>query len=342
MKKSKYPIKEEELHKKKVNESILSHRIIDMFDCTQHGGGSLYHYTSPEGLKGILNSRTFYFTDCQFLNDYQERININDQLAKFWSNNSRNYDKRFVTVIKNIRVNDYEDCGFSYIDNDPDFNSSQSPERYFVFSTSIDPDSLSMWKYYAKNNAYDGYCLGVFSYATTDEWIDRETGVAIEEGYVVYGDNEKQNRIKNAVDKLYIKWCTYQISDELNTKINNEFKSWASIASLFFKNECFSSEKEYRFIAVVPTDLLNTLTYDYNGHKYKMYDFRIVNGVLTPYIKMPFNYWNVSDCWVIDSIRISPSMNFEQRKLGLELYINSLDYRMANYRIYKSDIPLRY
>jgi hypothetical protein len=35
-------------------------------------GNSLYHYTNPDGLKGILESGTIFATDCRFVNDSQE------------------------------------------------------------------------------------------------------------------------------------------------------------------------------------------------------------------------------------------------------------------------------
>ena len=66
-----------------------------------------------------------------------------------------------------------------------------------------------------------------------------------------------------------------------------------------------------------------------------MYDFRMVNGVLTPFIKMPFNDWNVDECWAFDSLKIGPSANSDQKKAGLEQFIKSLDYKLHECKIYK-------
>ena len=73
-----------------------------------------------------------------------------------------------------------------------------------------------------------------------------------------------------------------------------------------------------------------------------MYDFRTLNGVLTPYIKMPFNLFMKEKCWDIESIGISPSQNSYQKKYGLELFMDSLNYEFADCKIYRSKIPLRY
>lgn len=48
-----------------------------------------YHYTSPSGLKGIINSGTIYFSDAQCLNDKKELVFINEIF-----NNARDKYKR--------------------------------------------------------------------------------------------------------------------------------------------------------------------------------------------------------------------------------------------------------
>lgn len=342
MKNNIYRIPEESLHKKRYGK----HTMTDIILSRHHGATSyasvFYHYTSPEGLKGILKNRVIFFTDCQFLNDYDERLQINDELELFWKENKRNYDTSFVSLLKNIKISNYEDNEFSYISRNKDYDTEEITSRYFVFSTSFNPDSLSLWKYYSKNNRYDGYCIGFATYALSDEWIDMDTGVAIEDGTVIYSSAEKQDMIFKVVEKLYDEWCIYKVSDDFNKRIVREFKSWVSITSLFFKNECFEDEKEYRFVAIAPSKKLKALSFDYNGYKEKMYDFRIVDGTLIPYIKIPFNFWNSENCWPISSIGISPSINYEQKKLGVEHFIKSFDYSFPNLQIYHSKVPLRY
>ncbi len=274
---NKYRVDDALLHKKNLGKHTLTEIIIKGRYSTTSWAGKFFHYTSPEGLKGILQSRILFFTDCQYLNDYNEKLSINVELDLFWHNHQQNYDQEFLNLIKDIYVDTYEDSGFSYMDG----SNNPTIYRYFILSTSYDSDSLSMWKYYAKNNTYNGYCLGLTTWALSDEWIDRETGVSIEKGDVIYSSNEKQSKILEAVEKLYLLWCTYKKSDVLNKKIIDEFRSWTSITALFFKNGCFASEKEYRFVAIAPVNQLKDLYYEYKGIQYKMYDFRLVDGVLT-------------------------------------------------------------
>ncbi len=323
-------------HEKKVQDRLKYKPFLSSFN-NDNTNKAKYHYTSPEGLMGILKTRTFFFTDSQFLNDFREKVNINEELDYFWKTHRRKYNKHFFSLLSKIRITKYEDSGFSYIDS-----YSDKPCRYFVLSLSMDGDCLSMWKYYSKSGSYNGYCIGLFDIALTDEWIDRITGAAVIAGMVEYYSEDKQNIILQTVERLYSIWQSYEYSDLLDEKIVKEFTSWMSVEALFFKDECFADERETRYVAIVPTDELNNLYYEYKGNKYKMYDFRIVNGMYIPYIKMPFNDWNQDVCWAINSIRIGPSGDDEQKKAGIKQFVRSLDYEFDTCHIVKSNIPVRY
>src|SRR5674476_315094 len=111
---SKYRIDESQLHKKKLGKHTLTDVIVKGRYSTTAWAGQFYHYTSPEGLKGILQNLILFFTDCQYLNDTSERLSINTEIDKFWYANQKNYDKDFFQLIKDIRVDNFEDAGFSY------------------------------------------------------------------------------------------------------------------------------------------------------------------------------------------------------------------------------------
>ena len=73
-KQQKYRIEEALLHKKNLGKHTLTNVIVSKYSATTSGVGPFYHYTSPEGLMGILRNKHIFFTDCQFLNDYQENL----------------------------------------------------------------------------------------------------------------------------------------------------------------------------------------------------------------------------------------------------------------------------
>ena len=72
------------LHTKHVTKTVLSNRI--SYKRAFIGDTcAAYHYTSPEGLMGILKNCEIFFTDAEFLNDASERKNINEDLNRFWA-----------------------------------------------------------------------------------------------------------------------------------------------------------------------------------------------------------------------------------------------------------------
>lgn len=335
----KYRVDETELHKKNLGKNTLKDKLVSVCDVTMGLATSVYHYTSPEGVMGILKNREIYFTDAQYLNDYRERMSINDELRWFWTQHYREYDKQFMQLFKGIYIDSYEDNGYAYLDEEME----EGVYRYFILSASMNKDSLSMWKYYAKNGTYNGYNINLFIPALDDEWIDRDTGVAVESGLVIYDSNHKQEIIRKFIEKLYTVWCTYNVADALNQKLVRDYRAWASYASLFFKNDCFKTEEEMRFVAIVPKCKLNDLAYrQEDGTIRKMYDFRIVNNVITPYIKMPLFGWNIEENWITSRIGVGPCMDFELRKEGIMRFVESLDYSFHQFDVVQSDIPVRY
>ena len=102
-------------HKLKVKDRLMNKRFIHLDLASS--SWNLFHYTSPEGLKSILSTRTLYFTDSQFLNDYREKVNINDEVGEFWKQHVGKYDKRFYKLLNKIKIQEYEDNGFSYLDS---------------------------------------------------------------------------------------------------------------------------------------------------------------------------------------------------------------------------------
>ncbi len=112
-------------------------------------------------------------------------------------------------------------------------------------------------------------------------------------------------------------------------------------ASLFFKNSCFNTEEEMRFVAEIRKNRLNDINYKItNEGKKKMYDFRISNGVFIPFIRMPLFGWSVEESWISTEIRVGPCLNFNSKKRGVLQFIESLDYTFNKIEIFCSAIPL--
>ncbi|WP_231511363.1 hypothetical protein [Arthrobacter sp. UNC362MFTsu5.1] len=103
--------------------------------------GLVWHYTSPEGLAGILQNNVLWATSAAFLNDTHEFTSgtrhLRRQLRKLSGNDpetNREID---------IRVAERE------ID----------PSKAFILSASRDGDSLTLWRNYGKHTV--GYAVGL-------------------------------------------------------------------------------------------------------------------------------------------------------------------------------------
>src|SRR5689334_19474832 len=98
---------------------------------------TLYHYTSGQGLFGIINSGKLHCTNVNFLNDPSEQSYFQQILA--------------------IVFAEYEDTRdvYSTLFNESFQKAVLDPFEKFIASFSKNPDSLSMWNYYAKGNGYN-------------------------------------------------------------------------------------------------------------------------------------------------------------------------------------------
>ena len=339
----KYPISVGNLHKNDFDIKNYETLFPNMNFSLSSNSQLIYHYTSPNGLMGILGNQEFFFTDSQFLNDANERKDINNVLADFWMKYKNIYDSKFFDLLSSISVESYEDVirkRIIYKNNC--LTEINRKYRYFVFSTSCESDSLNMWKYYAKNDRYNGYSIGLSAKNLLAGWNDLPRGINIKDGIVIYDLNEKISIVKKCVDELFLKWCTYKETDVLTDYIKDAYSYWIYYASLFFKNECFKDEKEYRFIAIVRSTYLNDPSNEVLKHNGITYNFRIVDGTITPYLEIPF-YNRIKDGeYAIQSITVSPSFNAEQKINGIQQYMMSLKTSFGGCEINASTIPLRY
>lgn len=93
--------------------------------------------------------------------------------------------------------------------------------------------------------------------------------------------------------------------------------------SIFFKDECFSQEEEFRLAIYFPNNKEN-------------YKCRISNGTFIPYIEMEFQKDSVS------GVTIGPKNNMDINLEGLRKFLELEDIQIATDEIKKSRIPYRF
>lgn len=304
----------------------------------------VYHYTSPDGFLEILKGQKLRFTDIRYMNDRSEGIYFVKLLLEYMENNMGTYPYTEKVINDLLSLNDYEEikalktATVKYTTN---INSKVHPARTFLFCTCCDPDSLNMWNYYVKNGSYQGYNIGIRVASFLEEInksLPDKSNVSIYYGKVLYQNKEQQNEIKNLFETLEDALSRVGKLSSSKYIATYTLKRYIDLYGVFYKHPQFADEKEYRFVIEVDVDSENELgddlvVFSLDESKIKE-DFCIRNGVITPFLEVPF----AND--TISRIYISPMTEFEIAKYSIRELIDKKRYLKV--QIHKSGIPIRY
>lgn len=220
----------------------------------------LYHYTSPEGLKGILRNEnlTFRFTRTDCLNDTTEGSNIIDYyqdvcqklLAEEEIDNS--FFRSIVGISPRSKLMFFHSPEYCEESNVMLYSGhSYSEYVSYVFCFSEEDDSLPMWNYYLKNGNYQGYNLGFNVPKLKERFHYRPGSLTYVSEFVIveYEEFEKDDILKDFIRALFS--FIHQDDEQLSTikmAIANELFKWR----YSFKSQYFSHEKEVRVLIHAP------------------------------------------------------------------------------------------
>ena len=271
---------------------------------------TVYHYTSPNGLKGIIENKKLWLTDRGFLNDSSEEQFTLQILKKAISKGAYRYGLKEYILRKCSEMQE---------------KLLHRTQRAYIVSFSTSGDNLCLWNYYTKGNSFQGYSLGfdpVKLKSALNTSLNSKDIVEPISGKVIYIEKDQLNLLKEIIDRLS------QSGENLpDSDVGDLILDKVLIYGYLFKDSCFSIEKEYRI--VYPWDL--RIARD----KYNLPDdcYRELNGFFVPYIKMPIN----GEC--VRSVTISPTVDYELAKSCLS---RMLKKDFPNTAISKSRIPVRY
>lgn len=292
----------------------------------------IYHYTSPEGLKSILESHSLRFTDYRFLNDKNEGLVINKMNSienKIKELLDKEKEDRIYTFLKKLQLlmNSQTSLEKEQLEKNNSGNIEENKYNYYVFSLSKEKDSLPMWNYYVKHKKYEGYNIGIdieeLKKIIIDKIKDNKNIYEIYNNDIGYKDEEINILIENIIKK-YFNSChkrtaAYDCASELITNY------------IFSKNLCFEHEKEYRFV-LQEKEKENIKRIDIMEYK-----FFIKNGIFIPYIDINLGE-DIKKA--IKSITIAPLLEKDIAKKGLEQFLISNGYK--DVKIETSNCPIRY
>ena len=275
----------------------------------------LYHYTSPAGLLGIMNSSSLWMSDSDFLNDSSESDYFYDIYHKATPHTGETRKEEFFQFTTGM---------FSYYHASmfasPRQTAHRIKETRYILSMSLDRDNLNLWSYYTKNANSIGYSIGLKE-KTVRHLFRKDKDELLLSGKVIYDSDTQMKLLFELYQDYWEQYTTLKHTyqrEYLYTKMEDNIVRY----SVFMKNPIFAHENEYR-IAVVRLGS--------NATQERL--FREMNGALIPYITQSINLRDIVE------LGISPTHRTEFVARSLE---ELLAAKGINATIYNSEVPLRY
>lgn len=289
-----------------------------------------FHYTSPDGLVGILNSEKLYFTRYDFLNDMTEGeglIHIYKELVDEFVKEEK-FSDGFRRILLEVTP-DFKRRVFyelpPWTDEEGKLYNAMTMDftecTPYVCSFSSDPDSIPMWSYYVKGEKYEGYNIGVCIREFFSKY--KFEGCVIDFQKVVYYEDKKKELLSKSINEIFEIYREEKVEE---VDIKRFIIEILSRLQLVFKNKMFIHEKEIRVIIWVPNKPKD------EGRKFEI-KYRTQGPLIIPYIEYEYNKE------YIRSIMVGPVRDKENAKAGIKALIYSKDLEID---VDLSTAPLRY
>lgn len=273
----------------------------------------VYHYTSAEGLNGILQSQEIRLTRWDSLNDISEHAYIHDVIRE---------------CIQEIEIDETFKINVSALNQmilsfkNP-LSCIQTDKNMYVASFSKNDDCLPMWTYYTKSVQSNGYCIGFNSSTFSFK------GQSLSMFGVIY-NRDAQKKLINDFLLFLFRLCnsyshiTIQVAGEVEMSIKRVFADFVSCVGCLFKHPSFKHEEEVRVIARINAE---------KAIDEKWIKMRCSNGILIPYIAMTFEQSGIT------SVKSSPTLDAAAAYNGIRT-AQTL-YKYPRFSIEHSSLPLR-
>jgi hypothetical protein len=270
----------------------------------------LNHYTTAQGLIGILKSNVLWASNLYYMNDFSE-LRYSTNLI----------ESELDRAIKSSLKDSSESGPPKSLAN----LFAKLEGSYSVYASCFckDEDKLSQWRAYSEKGT--GYCIG---FAAKQLKQSQKIGsYTLFLKNVIYDRKIQEKQIRVFVSKF--------VSEIRDNKIAVDpfrvFMAEAFEAACSFKNPAFSQEKEWRVIALnLETDNVDAL------------HFREVQGTVVPYIEMRFPTLepdkkdHLPIVEIIQGPLVDPALGEKSLKLLLK------KYGYDNVEVRRSKVPIRF
>lgn len=287
----------------------------------------VFHYTSIEGLKGILESKNFWVSHSYFMNDVSEvRYTyhlIIDIFEELINNETDKEVKRFYVFLQKKMITKIK---FDTHDNHRISRGIGFRSFEYILSFSLNSDSMNLWSSFTKGT---GYNLG-FDFIKLNQLLSKNSSANFIPGYVVYSIEDQKIIIKKKITEFRNIFLKHKnnFTPEKEIQISNKFDTSIRLYTNFFKDPVFSNDEEFRIVF-----------YDAALISHKKPNYRIKDNILIPFITA---LKNTLDLLPLNSITIGPINHSDLAIEGVTYFLADLEYNVKNINIKKSLIPLRY
>ncbi len=265
--------------------------------------GNLYHYTSSDGLRGILESQKIWGTEASYLNDSQE-IKYGIDLAVKTLVKCSSGKRGWVTDVVHQAI---------------DAVGRNTGEEIYLACFCEKGDLLSQWKGYSKFG--EGYSLG-FSASELSRFKRKYPFVNISIRKVIYGREPQERVVKSEFESIAKQ--TEPLIGKYRGDRDKIIKTAASCLAyclkaqlVRFKAESFREEHEWRAIYI---------NSERNEEGRQTVKFRVSEGHVVPYIELDIAPSAQKQVWFlpIAEIVVGPKVDVSRAKRSIDLLYKNM------------------
>jgi hypothetical protein len=268
----------------------------------------VFHYTSAQGLMGIVGTVSIWATDTRFLNDKTEFVHGReicvDELA-----NPR-LEGLFGEICRSLS------------------SAFEAPDFVFFTASFCEADDLvPQWRGYGANGA--GYAIGL----ATPQLARLYEHFSLLR--VHYTDEAKRAAVQKLINGFSSAWENAERTrrgqrEPIATAIATALLTGLTLLSLSFKPEMFAYEREWRLVQILPRGEAST----------GRIAFRDSGGLVVPYTTLALADPSLGvDILPLTSLRTGPALQNEANEDAVRLFLES---RGLSPRIASSMAPLRF
>nr|WP_294681830.1 DUF2971 domain-containing protein [uncultured Anaerotignum sp.] len=291
-------------------------------------GDKLYHYTTAEGIRGIVESREFIATKSDFLNDkleFQYAVEVMERLIEKYIVNvdlRKQFSAKLQVEIERLGIISSA-CS----------SADEDEMSFYVVAFSKQQNNSLLW---AEFTDFRGYCLE-FDYEKIVEGFQERVFL---HGTVIYDEAEQMNVLlesllscmRNLVDEGakdlegFFEEDAIPSEDSLD-KLVEQMAVVCSVYAMFFKKSFFEGEEEYRFI-------FPPRKHEQGEDKPK---FRLLDQIFLPYIMVRLK--GEKEDLPLQSVMVGAKNNSDIAVRGMKYFLKTQGMDIP---VLLSDIPLRY